>query len=137
MKKIAAGLALAALLGVTHARTVPLVDPERVALVSTSAALTPELVKQAIVRGGARFEWIVVNEQPGKIQLKYNKNNKHEVTVEVSYDSTGFQIRYISSINLDYSDKKGAPVIHSVYPRWLANLTRAISDEVATPPVAN
>lgn len=133
MKKIAAGLALAALLGVAHARTVPLVEQERVALVSTGAALTPELVKQSIVRGGARYEWTVVNEQPGKIQLKHNKQNKHEVTVEVSYDASGFQIRYVSSVNLNYSEKNGAPVIHSIYTIWLANLTRAITAEAGTP----
>lgn len=134
MKKIAIGLAFTMLLGAASARTIPLVEPERVTLASTSGvALTPELVKQAILRGGARYEWTVVSEQPGKIQLKHNKQNKHEVTVEVSYDASGFQIRYVSSINLNYSEKNGAPVIHSIYTTWLTNLTRAITVEADTP----
>lgn len=133
MKKIALSLALAALVGVAQARsTVALVEPERVALVSTQAALTQDLVKQAIVKGGARHGWTVASEQPGKIQLKYNKQNKHEVVVDVSYDTTGFLIRYVGSTNMKYETVNGVPVIHPFYNTWVANLSRAISVEAGS-----
>jgi hypothetical protein len=137
MKKIVMGLMLASLLGSAQAVRSVLLEPERVAVVSNSVTLTPELVKQAIVRGGAKYEWTVVSDEPGKLQLKHNKQNKHEAVVEVSYDATGYQIRYASSVNLKYDNKDGVATIHPAYNIWVGNLSRAITAEVGAPSAAN
>ena len=130
MKKVVIGLALATLLGVAQARfAVPLVEPERVALVSGTTELTPNMVRQAIVRGGATHDWTVASDQPGKLQLKYNKQNKHEVLVDISYDAAGFLIRYAGSTNMKYENKAGVPMIHPAYNTWVGNLSRAITVE--------
>ncbi|SEL71435.1 hypothetical protein SAMN05216359_114111 [Roseateles sp. YR242] len=136
MKKMMAGVALALVFGAAQARTpVALVEPERVVVAASAGTLTPEQVKQAIVRGGARFEWTVVREEAGNIQLKYNKQNKHEVVVAITYDSTGYQIRYVSSVNMKYETINGTPMIHPFYNTWVGNLSRAIASE-ATAAVA-
>ncbi|MBB3194250.1 hypothetical protein [Roseateles terrae] len=133
MKKMMAGLALALVFGAVQARsTVPLVEPERVVVAATADALTAEQVKQAIVRGGAKHEWTVVREEAGKVQLKYIKQNKHEVVVDVSYDTTGFQIRYVGSTNMKYEQANGTAMIHPFYNTWVSNLSRSISTEAAT-----
>ncbi|WP_431256348.1 hypothetical protein ACQ86G_16460 [Roseateles chitinivorans] len=130
MKKMIAGLILASLVGVAQARgTVALLEPERVTVATGATTLDPEQMKQAIVRGGSKYEWTVAGEEPGKLRLKYNKQNKHEVEVAVSYDTTGFQIRYVGSINMKYELKNGAPFIHPGYNTWVTNLNRAISTE--------
>jgi len=129
MKKMIAGLVLASLVGVAQARgTVALLEPERVTVV-TGATLDPEQMKQAIVRGGAKYDWTVSGEEPGKLRLKYNKQNRHEVEVAVSYDTTGFQIRYVGSVNMKYESKDGVAFIHPGYNTWITNLNRAISSE--------
>lgn len=133
MKKIAVSLVLATLLGLAQARSaVPLVEPDRVALMSGATALTPALVKHAVVRGGARHGWVVAKEEPGRLQLKYNKQDKHEVVVDVSFDATGFLIRYVASTNMKFENATGGPVIHPFYNKWVENLSRAILAESST-----
>ncbi len=130
MKKLIASLVLASLVGVAQARgTVALLEPERVTVVTGATTLDPEQLKQAIVRGGAKYDWTVAGEEPGKLRLRYNKQNKHEVEVAVSYDATGFQIRYVNSVNMKYESKNGVPFIHPGYNTWVTNLNRAISSE--------
>lgn len=138
MKKILMGLMLASVLGAAQARnTVMLVEPERVAVVSGAKALTADQVKQAIVSGGAKHEWTVAGEQPGKLQLKYNKQGKHEVVVDVTYDATGFLIRYAGSTNMKYESKEGIQMIHPFYNTWISNLSRSISTEASRLSAAN
>lgn len=130
MKKMMAGLTLALVFGAAQARSaVALVEPERVVVAAAPEALTAEQVKQAIVRGGAKYDWTVVREEAGKIQLKYVKQNKHEVVVDITYDATGFQVRYVNSINMKYEVVNGNAMIHPFYNTWVANLSRAISTE--------
>lgn len=137
MKKMVVGLILASLVGVSQARSaVPLVEPDRVVLVAGQSALTPDQVKQAIVRGGAKLGWTVASDEPGKLRLKYNKQNKHEVVVDVSYDNAGFQVRYVNSVNMKYEQVNGVAHIHPFYNTWVSNLSRAISSEVSGTPAA-
>ncbi|MBB3295051.1 proteasome lid subunit RPN8/RPN11 [Mitsuaria sp. BK045] len=137
MKKMVVGLILASLVGVSQARSaVPLVEPDRVVLVAGQSALTPDQVKQAIVRGSAKLGWTVASDEPGKLRLKYNKQNKHEVVVDVSYDNAGFQVRYVNSVNMKYEQVNGVAHIHPFYNTWVSNLSRAISSEVSGTPAA-
>jgi len=128
MKTIVCALALSLSLGLAQARSAePLIEPSRVVLVSGQDRSLDQL-KQAIVRGGARHNWTLAKEEPGKLTLKYNKQNKHEVVVEVSYDLEGFQIRYVSSVNMKHDSATGE--IHPFYNKWVANLSQAISTEI-------
>jgi hypothetical protein len=137
MKKMVVGLILASLVGVSQARSaVPLVEPDRVVLVAGQSALTPDQVKQAIVRGSAKLGWTVASDEPGKLRLKYNKQNKHEVVVDVSYDNAGFQVRYVNSVNMKYEQVNGVAHIHPFYNTWVGNLSRAISSEASGTPAA-
>lgn len=130
MKKMLTGLILASLVGVAQARgTEALVEPERVTLVGGTATLDPQQMRQAIIRGGGRYGWIVSGEEPGLLRLKFNKQDRHEVEVAVSYDNAGFQIRYVGSINMKYGSRDGVATIHPSYNTWIGNLNRAISSE--------
>jgi len=134
MKNVLIAAALAACLGTAQARSTAMLEPERVMVVVGNQ--TEEAMKGAVVRGGAKHDWIVQADAPGKLTLKQNKNNKHEAVVEVVYDNTGFQIRYVSSINLNFEASSSGKQIHPTYNRWVQNLQRAISAEVnSLPPV--
>ena len=128
MKTIVCALALSLSLGLAQARSAePLIEPSRVVLVS-GPDRSLDQIKQAIVRGGARHNWTVAKDESGQLTLKYNKQNKHEVVVDVSYDLSGFQIRYVSSVNMKHDSAKGE--IHPFYNKWVANLSQAISTEI-------
>lgn len=128
MKTIVCALALSLSLGLAQARsTEALIEPSRVVLVSGPDRSLDQL-KQAIVRGGARHNWTVAKDESGKLTLKYNKQNKHEVVVDVSYDLSGFQIRFVSSVNMKHDSATGE--IHPFYNKWVANLSQAISTEI-------
>ena len=131
MKKMVVGLILASLVGVSQARSaVPMVEPDRVVLVAGQSALTPDQVKQAIVRGSAKLGWTVASDEPGKLRLKYNKQNKHEVVVDISYDNAGFQVRYVNSVNMKYEQVNGVAHIHPFYNTWVNELRTAIDFEL-------
>lgn len=129
MKKILIAVALASALGAAQARTtIPLIEQSRISVVSPKPIGAAKL-KQAIARGGARHNWMVVGDVPGKMTLKYIKQGKHEVVVDVSYDDTSFQIAYVSSVNMKYEMEGGKPMIHPFYAKWTENLSRAITVE--------
>jgi hypothetical protein len=135
LRKILIAVALASTLGAAQARsTVPLLEPSRVDLASVSTPLTNDKVKSAIIKGGARHGWTIQTDAPGKLTLKFDKENKHQVVVDVSYDATGFQIAYVSSVNMKYGQDKGIPMIHPYYNKWVANLSSAISAEALGAP---
>jgi hypothetical protein len=124
---VALTLSLALAAGADAARRpVPLVEPARVELVTDSAKANEESVKNAIIAGGAEFEWVVVSSEPGKLRLKYNKQNKHEVMVDAVYDATGYQIKYVDSMNMQYQKTENGMVIHPFYSRWIDNMMKAI-----------
>ena len=138
-----------ALVAGAHARSaVPLIEPARVELLAAGANGNAEAVKNAIVAGGAPLGWAVVSSEPGKLRLKYNKQGKHEVVVDASYDATGYQLKYVSSFNMKYEIAAGTPagndstslymasareigagtpMIHPFYNKWVENLMRSIA----------
>jgi len=120
-------LALAA--GTAHAsrRAVPLIEPARVEL-ATGANENPEVVKDAIIAGGAARGWVAVSSDPGKLRLKYDKQGgKHEVVVDVTYDAKGYQLKYVSSFNMKYENGANGPMIHPFYNKWIDNLIQSIA----------
>jgi len=124
-------LALAA--GMAQARSaVPLQQPERVLLAApTGQALSQAQVRQAIVQGGAQHGWTVAADTANTVQLRFAKEGKHVVVVDVTYDAGGFQIRYVSSVDMKYEQRGDVAVIHPFYNRWIDNLSRSITAQAA------
>ncbi|WP_410498076.1 hypothetical protein [Chitinibacter sp. S2-10] len=113
-----------------YARQNPMLQPERVLFVADAKqALSKERVGAMIVQAANRFNWTVIGNDPGKITLKYDKGNgKHMVKISVDYDDKGFQIKYVDSFNMNYESNDGNPEIHPNYNRWIANLSKEISN---------
>lgn len=123
MKRIVVTLVLALSTLVTQAREAPLMEPGRVLL---TAASGEEAVRAAIIAGGASHGWVVAQEEPGKLTLRYNKQGKHEVVVDALFDAKGYELKYVDSKNMNYAKNDQGTVIHPNYNRWIANLVKAI-----------
>ncbi|WP_284198115.1 hypothetical protein [Chitinimonas prasina] len=124
---IAASLALA--LSSHFAVAAPVVFKEPTAVVLTRAdgqAQTKAMVRSAIVAGASSLGWQVIAETPEKLTLKYSKGGKIELTLDASYDEKGYQLKYVSSLNLDYGMRNGEMTIHRTYERWVINLQKHI-----------
>ena len=136
MKRLAILLMVAALAGSAQARSVvPLIDPPRVTLVPGADGKSPDAaqLRAAIVRGGALHQWTVQSEEPGKLTLRFVKESKHEVVVAVSYDPTGFEIHYVSSIDMKYRMQGGTAEIHPYYNKWVQTLAEDIQRAAQSP----
>jgi len=123
MKRIALTLALSLALVAAQAREAPLMETGRVVL---TAASGQEAVRSAIIAGSATHGWVVAQEEPGKLTLKYNKQGKHEVVVDALFDAKGYELKYVDSKNMNYAKNDQGTVIHPNYNRWIANLVKAI-----------
>lgn len=126
-KNTLAALALALTLGTAAARDEPMMVPDRITL-PAKPELNEQSLRQAFVRGGARRNWTVLSDAPGKLQLKQSRNGKHEATVKISYDANSYQLSYANSYNLNYDE--GRKRIHPTYNMWLRNLSGDIASEV-------
>jgi len=51
---------------------------------------------------------------------------KHTLRVTVRFDTTSFDIDYLSSVNLKYKEVKGVKKIHPHGNGWMRNLNNAI-----------
>ena len=128
-KKLILMMALSLCMGAAQARgTVPLADPPHSLLLGADGkALDTAQVRAAIVNGAAKANWRVREDQPGKMTLMFSKNSgKHEVVVDVTYDSTGFDIHYQSSVGMKYVQSGSGAEIHPYYNTWVQKLSRDI-----------
>ncbi len=123
MKRIALTLALSLAMVAAQAREAPLVETGRVVL---TTATGQDAVRAAIISGGASHGWVVTQEEPGKLTLKYNNQGKHEVVLDVLFDAKGYEIKYVDSKGLNYAKTAEGTTIHPTYNRWVANLVKAI-----------
>jgi hypothetical protein len=105
-----------------------LIERDRVELTAPGGKpQTAVEVRNAIVNGGSQLGWVVVGEEPGKLTLRYNKQDRHEVTLRVAYDAQGYLIRYVDSKNMMFeSTADKGKLIHNNYNRWTANLIKYI-----------
>jgi hypothetical protein len=114
----------------------PLVDPPPIAAAESTAQ-----TRAAILRALIESHYTVESEEAGRIVARYGRS-KWNMVVAVDY-SNQVAVRYVSSENLDYATKKGAPVIHPGYNKRVQRLARVIGTEIAIartsdelPPVA-
>lgn len=129
LKTILIATTLALALGVAHARDEPMYVPERVTLAGRPE-LTQARLHDALIRAGARRNWLVQNDVPGELTFKYIGNQgKHDATVKVSYDATGYQVAYVNSYNLNADPDRQR--IHPNYNKWIRTLGNDIASEVS------
>jgi len=104
----------------------PLFDPPPIAVPQRA---TPEQVYKAITMVLARFGWVVAADKPGNIEATYAPRD-FTVRIDISYDRSQVQIRYLNSTNLKYEVKKdGRAYIHKNYTAWIKNLVNGINSE--------
>jgi len=115
-------------LGTAQARDEAMYVPDRVS-VAGKPELTQAKLHDAFVRAGAKRSWIVLNDVPGELTLKYSRQGKHEATVKVNYDATSYQLVYANSYNLNADPDGGR--IHPTYNMWIRNLSNDIASEVS------
>lgn len=111
--------------GAAMARTADMYDAPKV-LAASSVPLDARQMRDRIVAGSQALGWAVAHEEPGQLELSYDKQGKHQVTVSVRYDPTGYKIDYVRSFNLNYVEQDGVRKIHPNYNRWILNLIKHI-----------
>ena len=97
-------------------------------IVSNKAPLTMEDVRGAITRAGTGLGWIMLEQAPGDIKGTLRLRS-HVAVIEITYDTTAYNIQYVESTNLNYDAEKGT--IHKNYNGWIQNLDTAIQRELA------
>lgn len=100
-----------------------LVDPDPVAV---PAGLSAETISKDIKRALIGRGWVVAKEEAGRIDATLNLRS-HVARVAIAYDSDKVSLSYVSSENLDYSEKKGKRTIHKNYLSWVGNVMTDIS----------
>jgi hypothetical protein len=115
----------AVLCGTAQARQSPLVEPPRSEL-SVDGTGSVERVKSSIVAAASSLGWVVRADEPGRMRLVYNKQGRHEVTIDCVYDAKGYQLKYVQSMNMNYGRDDAGEMIHPNYNRWINNLIKTI-----------
>ncbi len=135
VRTLIAALAIVAATSVAYGRDEPLVEPGRIALTAADGKPRGAAdVRAMIIAGGRKLGWSVDADIPGKLTLQHSKGSKHEVVVDAVYDNQGYELKYVSSVNMNYSKAEdGKAEIHPTYNRWVANLIAAIGSASATP----
>src|SRR5690349_7348368 len=85
------------------ARSVPLVDPDPIAVPS---GLTAAAVSKAIRTSITQHGWVVGKDENGKIDAVLNLRT-HTARIAISYDTKTVRPAYVSSVNLLYKEDKG------------------------------
>lgn len=100
-----------------------LVDPDPVAV---PKGLSMDTVSTDIKRALIGRGWIVSHEAPGQIDATLHLRS-HVARVAIEFDATAVRLRYVSSDNLDYREKKGKRYIHKNYLSWVGNVLSDLS----------
>jgi hypothetical protein len=101
---IISGLILCLLPPAVSAGSTELVEPDPVRI---NCSLPAEKMEEGIKDGGAVRGWKVVARSPGNVELRYSKaDDKHVITVNVSYTANTFAVTYKDSINLNYREEE-------------------------------
>lgn len=125
IRHIALSVVLALAEGGAIARSAEIFEPQQI-LWTSSANRTQQQLRDRIVAAGQSLGWLVSKEEPGRLELQYDKQGKHHVTIAVEYDTQGYKISYLHSVNLNFEDMGGARKIHPNYNRWIRNLMKRI-----------
>ena len=125
IRQLTLGLAMAMLVGTAMARNTEIFEPPQIAW-TQSEVPTQQQMRDRIVAAGQSLGWTVTKDEPGRLELFYDKQGKHQVTIAVQYDNVGYKITYLNSVNLDFAQTDGVRKIHPNYNRWIRNLMKQI-----------
>jgi len=118
-------LALVLHSGAAMARTGDIYEPPKVLFVGADVP-DAQQSRARIIAAGQSLGWTVAREEPGMVELHFDKQGKHQVNIAVRYDLTGYKIDYLNSFNLNYAEAGGQRKIHPNYNRWIRNLMQRI-----------
>lgn len=76
-------------------------------------------IKRALIGRG----WTITAERPGEIDLTLTLRT-HTARIRVTWDAQAVRIACVSSIDLDYKERKGERFIHSNYLSWISNIVK-------------
>lgn len=113
-------LSLLAFSGAVQARQAPLVDPDPVVI---PAGLSQEKAVKDIKRALIGRGWTITAERPGEIESTLNLRT-HTAKILVTWDTQAVRIAYVSSVDLDYKERKGKRFIHPNYLGWISNIAK-------------
>lgn len=113
---------------------------DQVPLRTDGRPITAEMLKKAIILGGATKGWVVSEEGPGQLRASIDVRGKHQAMVGIRYGDNRYSIQYRSANNLNVEVKNadqrydattqampnGTVLIHPNYNRWIGNLVQAI-----------
>ncbi len=124
--------ALAFAAGPASARwPMPIVNHPDVPVVTTSGnAPSAARVKEAILAGAAAKNWTVAQQADGNLQATLKVRGKHTVIVLITYTPVKYSLSYQDSIDMNYGQRNGEPVIHPFYNNWVADLKESIRGEM-------
>ncbi|WP_431098143.1 hypothetical protein [Polaromonas aquatica] len=125
-------LAMAFVAGPASARwPMPIVNYPDIPVVTSSGAVpSAARVKQAIQAGATAKNWTVAQQADGKLQATLKVRGKHTVIVQIAYTPEKYSLIYQDSIDMDYGQRNGEPVIHPFYNKWVADLKESIRGEL-------
>src|SRR5258708_24679767 len=105
-------------------------DPWRIEFQGGAKPVTRQDLEQAVKIVGATRGWKVANSTEGRMELT-NAIREHTMSIELTYDASGYGIRYLQSTNLLYEElaRSGATlrVIHGNYNGWIKDLVSGIN----------
>ena len=91
-----------------------------------------ETVTDVILRAGKERGWQMTETRPGLIRGDLvTGGGKHEVVVDVAYDTKTFSITYVDSKNMNYEVNFDGPYIHYKYNRWVRILKEDIQEALS------
>ena len=122
-----AALVVAVLL-VTACAPAPVRNVMDAPVVSNKDSVTLDNVRDAVTRAGAGLGWIMIEEGPGRVRGTLRLRD-HVAIVDVTFDTSTYNIKYVDSTNLNYNKTSGT--IHKNYNGWIQNLDTAIQRELA------
>lgn len=112
-------------------------DPLQVTFVADAGKLSRQQMRQAIELAALVREWRILNASDEKIELSTIKNGKHFLHVVVPYSETGFEIRYLESVDMMYGQVpdqgRTVRVVHRNYNAWIRQLADTVSNRVGVP----
>ncbi|NMM80844.1 hypothetical protein B2J86_07850 [Acidovorax sp. SRB_14] len=108
-----------------NARNTAIYEPAKV-LSASQSDVNLRQIRDRIAIAGQSLGWQVIRDEPGRVDLRFDKQGKHQVTIAVNYDESGYEIEYIDSVNLNFAQEDGIRKIHPNYNRWIRNLIKKI-----------
>jgi len=117
-------------------RLAPIDDPWRIEFQPGAKQVAASAFEQVVKIAGATKGWKVVSAAEGRMELT-NVIREHTMSIEMTYDASGYGIRYLRSTNLKYEERARSGgtlrVIHGNYNGWIKDLVSEINAGLGVP----